>query len=49
MVLNASGGTPTVELPVDGPVDCLLSNYEDAATTLSEPTLRPYEAGVYRV
>ena len=49
VVLNASGGTPTVELPVDGPVDCLLSNYEDAATTLSEPTLRPYEAGVYRV
>ena len=49
VVLNVSGDVSTVELPIDTGGDCLLSNYDEASGSLSEPTLRPYEAGVFSV
>jgi len=49
VLLNASDEASTVELPFDSASACLLSNYDDPETTLSETTLRPYEARVTRI
>jgi len=49
VALNFDTSETTVSLPVDDGDDLLLANYEDVPDTEGEPTLRPYEARVYRL